>query len=337
MWLSDKFSSKENILRIELEGICSASGAWVLYGYTEGGEKKELRRESIAQGNFAIKHDFDPVSYGVYEGAVEFSVELEGECEITKFEVSIPATSHSEGGEIDTDFDGNLVKIYDIDGKEKWIPCAPKNILYIGNSLIAGMFISYGMCATSPQTDYAYLVSQEILKHSPNASFRKLHGSDFEHSESKEAFEKWFFTDLNPLTLRPVCEEFTKDLDLVIIQLADNVNTPEKAAAFPENADRLIREIKTRSPNARVIWVYGWYGSAETLSMVHNACRRNQVEAVNVAKYHTRENEAYLGQTCLHPSGNLVTVKDYWISHPGDKGMAAIATKIIGQLFPEKL
>ena len=51
MWSSDKFSSKENILRIELEGICSARGAWVLYGYTEGGEKKELRRESIAQGS----------------------------------------------------------------------------------------------------------------------------------------------------------------------------------------------------------------------------------------------------------------------------------------------
>ena len=147
MWSSDRFSSKENILRINITGVCP-SGAWVLYGYTEGGEKKELRREKIAnangKGEFSLTHDFDPVSYGVYEGAVEFSVVVEcsdgdkcecsgdkcecsgDKCEITKFEVSAPTLEHGEGGGRRAKFDGDRVAIYDLDGKEK-------KVIFFGN------------------------------------------------------------------------------------------------------------------------------------------------------------------------------------------------------------
>lgn len=335
MWSSDKFSSKENILRIELEGICSASGAWVLYGYTEGGEKKELRRESIAQGSFAIKHDFDPISYGVYEGAVEFSVELEGECEVTKFEVSVPATSHSEGGDREAKFVGDKVAIYDLDGGEVLVPYAPRKVLFFGNSILVGMFMNYGMCATAKEKDYASTVSRAILERSPECTFTRIYSSPFEHSVNSEDFEKWFFDEINVTAGKRVADCLDADVDLILIQLTDNVNTPEKAEAFKYNAPRFIEEIKSRSPRARIIWVFGWYGSEFTFSLAREVCARYKLESVNVASLHTREGEAYSGQISIDPSGNEITVKDLWISHPGDKGMAEIAEKIIAQLFPQ--
>lgn len=335
MWSSDKFSSKENILRINLAGGSVFGGAWMLYGYTEDGEKKPLRREDVAQGSFAIKHDFDPVSYGVYSGAVEFSVEFDGECQIDRFEITVPTKDKGISNAKMAKFVGDKVAIYDIDENEILVPYLPKKVLYIGNSLIAGMFNSYGMCATDAKHDYAYLVSQAILSRSPSATFRKLQGADFEHCICDEDFKKWFFTESNALTMCPACESFTDDLDLVIIQLMDNVNTPEKAEAFKRNAPRFIEEIKMRSPHARIIWVYGWYGSRETLGLACDICKKYKLEQVDVSSLHTREGEAYSGQISMHPSGNEIVVKDIWVSHPGDKGMALIAERIIEQLFPE--
>ena len=201
MWSSDKFSSKENILRINLAGSSVLGGAWVLYGYTEGGEKKPLRREDVAQGSFAIKHDFDPVSYGVYSGAVEFSVEFDGECQIDCFEITVPTKDKGISNAKMAKFVGDKVAIYDIDENEILVPYLPKKVLYIGNSLIAGMFNSYGMCATDAKHDYAYLVSQAILSRSPNATFRKLHGSDFEHCVSEEEYDKCNIIDVSYLAM----------------------------------------------------------------------------------------------------------------------------------------
>lgn len=351
MWSSDRFSSKENILRINITGVCP-SGAWVLYGYTEGGEKKELRREKIAnangKGEFSLTHDFDPVSYGVYEGAVEFSVVVEcsdgdkcecsgDKCEITKFEVSAPTLEHGEGGGRRAKFDGDRVAIYDLDGKELFVPYVPKKVLFFGNSILVGMFMSYGMCATAKEKDYASTVSREILSRSPDSSFTRIHSSPFEHSVSVTDFEKWFFDEVNITAGKRVVDCLEPDVDLIIIQLMDNVNTLEKVEAFKYNAPRFIEEIKSRSPRARIIWVYGWYGSDLTFSLAQEVCDRYKLESVNVAKLHTRAGEAYSGQVSIDPSGNEVVVKDLWISHPGDTGMAAISKKMIDQLFPEKL
>lgn len=332
MWRSEKFSSLENILQINLKGYCS-SGFWMLYGYTEAGEEKILRCEAIS-GDIDIKHSFDPVSYGVYEGAVSFSVAIEGDCRVDSFSLEVPELTHIENGEIKAQFSGDKVRILGGEG-ETWIPTTPKKVLFVGNSILLGMYSSYGMCATDAQHDYAYIVTQEILKRSPECKFSKLHGSNFEHSDSKEAFENWWLHEANEATGRPACESFDEDLDLVILQLMDNVNTLEKVAAFPENATRLIESIRARSPRARIIWVYGWYGSDRTFSLAHEACKKHQVETINVASAHNRENEAYSGQVSIHPNGNAIVVKDIWISHPGNSGMAEIARRIIERVFPK--
>lgn len=350
MWSSDRFSSKENILRINISGVCK-SGAWVLYGYTEGGEKKELRREKIAHadgttnagadnsasaGKFSVTYDFDPVSYGVYEGAVEFSVEIESdsECKVEKFEVSTPTLEHSEGGDRGAKFVGDKVAIHDLCGKEIFVSYIPRKVLFFGNSILVGMFMNYGMCATSREKDYASTVSRAILERSPECTFTRIYSSPFEHSVSQADFEKWFFDEKNITAGKKVVDCLEDDVDLIFIQMMDNVNTPEKAEAFKSNAPRFIEEIKKRSPHARVIWVYGWYGSEATFSLAREICAKYKLESVNIAALHTREGEAYSGQVSIDPSGNEITVNNLWISHPGDKGMAEIAESIISRLFP---
>lgn len=333
MWNSEIFSTKEDLLQINISGKCQSACEWILYGYTEGGERRELRREAVSD-IISIKHEFDPVSYGVYSGAVSFSVSVEGDCTVDNFEVTVPERKVATEKSSSAKFCGDKVAIYDVDGNEILVPYVPQSVLYIGNSLIAGMFDKYGMCCTDPEHDYAYLVSQAISKLSPDCRFKKLHGSNFEHSQSSEDFENWFFTEENVLTGRPAAESFTPDLDLVLIQLMDNVNTPEKVAAFKYNAPRFIEEIKKRCPHARIVWVYGWYGGEITFSLVSDVCEKYKLETVNVASAHTRENEAYSGQISLDADGNEIVVKDIWISHPGNGGMAEIARRILAQLLP---
>ncbi len=59
-------------------------------------------------------------------------------------------------------------------------------------------------------------------------------------------------------------ESFTKDLDLIFIQLTDNVNTDKKISNFADAADRFMEYIKDLAPNARIIWIHGWYNRDNT-------------------------------------------------------------------------
>ena len=212
------------------------------------------------------------------------------------------------------------------------VPVVPKKVLFVGNSLLLGMFNLYGMCSSSPKKDYAYYVQEEILKYNKDCVFTKLHGSGFEHAESRKDFEDWFFWEPNGYTQKPAMESFTKDLDLIFIQLTDNVNTDKKISNFADAADRFMEYIKDLEPNARIIWIHGWYNRDNTYDELVALCRRWEVERIDISDLHTRENEAFMGQLCENEAGERVPVKDMWVTHPGDKGMREIARRMINVL-----
>ena len=331
MWSSGKFNSGENILRISLSGSVS-EGFWVLSGYNEDGIRSELRREAIA-GDFTIIHDFDPICYAIYDGAVAFSVEALGECRVDSFEITVRENPHHTIPDVEAKFNDGRVRIFDLENREKWVDVLPHRVLFMGNSILAGMFMKYGMCASSPERDYAYIISQQILRRSPDCRFERVYSSPFEHSESEADFESWFSAEDNAVSGKRVCDSLTPDLDLVIIQLTDNVATPEKMEIFPRNARRLLAEIKERCPNARIIWVYGWFGRSSVFAMLRDLCHEFRIETVNISALHTKENEATSGQISLDADGGKIIVRDTWITHPGDRGMEAIAERIIERIF----
>ena len=81
-----------------------------------------------------------------------------------------------------------------------------KKVLFLGNSLLLGMFETYGMCSTDPESDYAYYITRELRRREPECKISKLRISAFEACESYEDFEAWFERSK---------DFFESDLDLV--------------------------------------------------------------------------------------------------------------------------
>jgi len=334
MWTSEKFSSLEDKLNVRARGLCNG-GSFSLIGICQSGEEKTVYTAELS-GAFDISYTFDPVSLGVYQGIVRFYAAISGDCKVDGWEVSGIEVSPSSFADSSSRVRNGKVPVKHLDGSVSEVSVIPKKVVFAGNSLLLGMFGSYGMCATDDKHDYAYLVKQAILQRSPDCSFSKLYSSPVEHSESRADLERWFYTDPNLGTKRPACESFTQDLDLITWQLMDNVNTPAKVAAFRENLPELIRLIKSHSPNARMIWIYGWYMKPEILDLIEDTCRQWGIETLNIESAHTPDNRSYSGQISIMPSGEQTVVKDLWITHPGNSGMAAIADMMIKKIFGEE-
>ena len=219
------------------------------------------------------------------------------------------------------------------------IPVVPGKTLFFGNSLLLGMNTSssnhqyvYGMCATEPSKDYCHLVMDEITDIKSSATYDRVHGAQFETLEPSDSFSTLWNTTANTYTGEPLKNSFTNDLDLIVIQLSDNINTADRRTAFASNVDTLLQNIRTASPNARLLWVYGWFSDADTNALITSACQRWGLESLNIHQYNTTANQGTSGQSYIDGSGQTSTVSDSWITHPGDNGFSAIADAIINKL-----
>lgn len=209
------------------------------------------------------------------------------------------------------------------------IPCVPEKVLFMGNSILLGLDGygthggAFGMCASSPYKDYAYLVEQAVLAKNPSATFTKLHDGAFEMAESDAEAEQ-YWTDN--------AASFTSDLDLIIVQIGDNVNTDTRQSVFADNFGPLLDKIFTACPNARVMCVGAWYNANRSLTTISNAAKKYGCDFVNITSLHTVANEAHAGQVITYYDGTTEVAHDNWISHPGDDGMQAIADAIIEKM-----
>lgn len=324
------FSDRIDVIIYGSVGSGSNIG-YTIYFYDEDGVEKEICSQQILispENTFEMSYSFDPVSLGVYQNATNFRVMLYAVSEMA--EIYIHEFSVQEKGVLQKDGEADIHRktISSAEYKKCLSVSAPQKVLFVGNSILLGMFNTYGMCATSPQKDYAYLIQQEILKHNSECIFYKLHGAGVEHAESIEMFEAWFDQDANQYTGRLAKESFMEDLDMILIQLGDNINTEAKKAAFEKNGDVFIGLIKKLSPKARIIWVSGWFRK-DNRNIIGELCRRWKIEHVDISDLTGMENQALSGQISWHPEEGAYMVKDIWITHPGDKGMQEIAKRIL--------
>lgn len=334
---TESFQSREEQVLLRLGGRAKPGTElrYSLLGYDAQNTEQTIVAEDLPlreDGGFETVYRFDPISLGVYQNAVRFRVALRAETENAEFCVSHISLEEGQAADGKTR-EGRAAEPpfgSAMPGAEEAAKfTVPQKVLFVGNSLLLGMFNRYGMCASSPRKDYAYYVQQEILKYNKDCVFTKLHGSGFEHAESMEAFDEWFFREPNTYTQRPARESFTEDLELILLQLTDNVNTDKKIANFKETADLFLKRIRALSPKARIVWVHGWYNKYNTYDWLVELCRRWKVERIDISDLHTRENEAFLGQLCENAAGENVPVTDIWVTHPGDKGMREIAGRIL--------
>lgn len=152
------------------------------------------------------------------------------------------------------------------DGTLTTIPVIPTKGAFFGNSLILG-FSPYGMAASQGDKDYYYLITEYIKTLNPSfvAADRKS-ASAFEGLTSTDA------TTINNMIQTVFLNNLTGDEDLVVIQLGDNVNTPEKNAAFPTTSLALCKALRKKCPRARVIWMGMWYASTNRYQNIQDAC-----------------------------------------------------------------
>jgi hypothetical protein len=171
------------------------------------------------------------------------------------------------------------------DGTLNTVSVIPGHTLFIGNSLLLGN--GFGMCASDSTKDYYYKVSQKILDLNPNATFEKLAGGTFEGATSVSAANTWMSGTLLP--------KLGDDVDLVIIQLDDNVNTSAKLDTFEQTCAALIQYIKEHAPNARVAWAGEWYSSSAKQTIIANACAVKGATFIDLTTVHLPGTNSYIG------------------------------------------
>ncbi len=360
-----KFITTEDVavsLRLRSEKHITLRVAYIdSKGETHYDGTGEAVSSSVGDGLESIWKGFDAANLAVYRDAVDFFIELvcDGEAEFKvesgivrgKSELERLSVYAEDLEGIVRNIDKKLAKIayesasnteciaespsgkkfivkVDDNGGISTAPTVPSKVLFMGNSLLLGMGY-YGMCATSPCNDYFHIVSQAILEKNPNAVIERVHGARFEQLEDVEAFDKAWSEEPNAYTKRPACESFTEDLDLVIIQLVENVNSQNRRRVFAQNIEKLIMSIKKSSPKARILWFYGWWGDPSRDHIVEDACRRHRIACTSIADLYSKSTLGHMGQTYECADGSVKVAPELWLGHPGDEGMALIAHRMI--------
>ena len=338
--ITPRFMSTADIVRVTLKSTSAQNVKLSIYSFDSHGSRSlNTRNEYLpdGDGNIEAELTFDPVSLAVYKDACEFEVAVSG---AGKHEIFISEQNASAVDDTEDRLDNTTtisdgtrgVLVTQANGERITVPLIPKKVVFVGNSLVFGMFHQYGMCASAPDKDYFHYVTEYIRKFEPNCQFKKQYGSFFEHSESLQAFDKWFYQD-DQLTGKGAVESFTDDVDLVFLQVGDNVNTDLKQKTFTEvSAELLVKRIKERCPHARIIWIHGWYNRKRTLDKIKEICGKWQIERIDTGSLYLPENQALDQKTCIGADGSVQEISPRWITHPGDIGMKKIAAKIIAKL-----
>lgn len=160
----------------------------------------------------------------------------------------------------------------------------PSKARFLGNSLLTGS--TYGMAASAEDKDYYYRINQFFLSKDETYTATKRSSSIFESNETLDAATS---------TIETLVSEFAGDEDLVVIQLGDNVNTTAKNAVFADSCLLLCRAVRQKCPNARVVWMAGWYMTTAKYNVIKQAVADAGIEFVNLDGLNYTATQSYIG------------------------------------------
>lgn len=209
------------------------------------------------------------------------------------------------------------------DGSLSAVSTTPSNVTIFGNSLTYEHG-KIGMAASDSNHDWYHYVTDYIKSKNPDVKINdRTNMSIWESATSTADREKVFNDSIKPL--------LSADTDLVIIQLGDNVNTAEKKATFAHDTGELLQEIHAISPKAQVYWIYGWFGNyPEIFTPIQTACDGNGAVGIDIRDLNKSGNTSYVGATRTGLDGSTWQITNPGeAAHPGDKGMKAIADRVI--------
>ena len=214
--------------------------------------------------------------------------------------------------------------IVDNSGDLQTVPLLPSNILYIGNSLLLG-FITHGMASTTVNDDYYAKVNAYLEGKGKTLTTNRVSGISIENAVNNTTLQ-------NALANLPL----SNDIELVLVELGDNVNTIEKLQEFINGCKIAMSYIREHAPNARVAWCSTWYNRNEINKIIENACKEIGCVYIYISDIRGEnvDNSSHIGATYIDSQGNEQTITEEGVaSHPSDLGFTKIANRIISTLF----
>ncbi len=193
--------------------------------------------------------------------------------------------------------------------------------LALGNSLTWIESWGRGICSTQPDNDYFGIVKSFLKEHFDHVTAKRLHYGSWEQSAYRDAL----FDYVDPY--------LTPELDLITIQLGENVHeTDPKDRDYSEDLKELVKYIRAKCPSVQIIIVDDFWDH-ERSRIRKEVAEEMHVEFADLSEirgkqeYQSREGTVYYLR-----DGTTKTVTAEEATHPGDRGMAYIADRIIEKI-----
>ncbi|MDM8284763.1 SGNH/GDSL hydrolase family protein [Ligilactobacillus salivarius] len=208
-----------------------------------------------------------------------------------------------------------------------------KKILLLGNSLLLGLSTDgshgapFGLTASNPTKDWAYLLTQKLqAKYSSSVTVNKLHDAVFEQSESDDNSQNYINSNFS---------KAEKNNDLVIIQIGDNVNSDLRRTTFKANFEKLINAVRDANPTADILIAGVWFDGAGLQNWLLDFANNHNCMFAPLHDLYNGETIAKVGDTITFADNVQMKVYEAIKTHPGDKGHALIADRIYSTLYPK--
>lgn len=200
------------------------------------------------------------------------------------------------------------------------------NYLAIGNSITVHGYAEYwwdndrGMAASTDEKDYVHLVKAHLEDTGLPVTMYTMNFSAWEVNGNDRAE---FLVNLDP---------FLSDrLDLVTIQLGENATNID---TWLTDFSELISYVKEHAPNSQIIVVGDFWSLSNRDVLKRQAAELNSVAFVSLDDI-LGQDEYYagIGSSVEGKDGEPHFIEHSGVAlHPGDKGMKAIADRIIAVL-----
>lgn len=210
------------------------------------------------------------------------------------------------------------------DGSISTVSLDPKKMFVYGNSLTVG-FDGFGMATSKEANDWVHLVAAKVRETNSDFSFSVMDGRDWESSTTS--------ADRLSVLNNKVAAQLPSDADLVIIQLGDNINTPEKLSSYADDAKTMVTWFRQKLPKARIVWVAQWF-SDQLIPIAEAACNERGALLCDISKYdRDPQYKSAVGNVWTDREGVQHTIDNPGVAlHPGDLGMQMIANTVLNTL-----
>lgn len=197
------------------------------------------------------------------------------------------------------------------------------NYFAIGNSITKHRLASYwwdndrGMAASKDDADYVHLVSQYLKENNSDVITYSYNFSSWEVNHADRAE----FLEMLDVYL-------SEKIDLITIQLGENAS---ELSTWESDFEELIAYVRNKSPNADIIVIGDFWSNGERDTQKEQVAKNCGVMYVSLEGI--KDNTDYyagVGTLVEDANGEMHAIEHNGVAnHPGDKGMKAIADRII--------